>query len=143
MTRRRGGIASSTSAPVESISRGSRCGNPGISAVREPAATIARSNPISVVPPGAATLRRWGDENVPAPSTTSTLRCLASPASPRVSRATTVSFQPASLAGSIEGGPNSTPCAAISAAPSMTAAAWSSAFEGMHPTLRQTPPRVG
>ena len=35
------------------------------------------------------------------------------------------------------------PCAAISPAPSMTAAAWSSAFEGMQPTLRHTPPSVG
>ena len=60
-----------------------------------------------------------------------------------MSRATTWLFQPASFGRSIDGGPNAIPCAAISPAPSMTAAAWSSAFDGMHPTLRQTPPKVG
>ena len=40
-------------------------GNPGTSTAREPAATIARSNPTSVVPSGVVTLRRWGDTNAP------------------------------------------------------------------------------
>ena len=44
---------------------------------------------------------------------------------------------------SIAGAPKLTPWAAIAAASSMVLATCSSAFEGMQPTLRQTPPSVG
>ena len=40
------------------------------------------------------------------------------------------------------GAPKLTPCAAIASASSITAAACSSALDGMQPTLRQTPPSV-
>ncbi len=44
---------------------------------------------------------------------------------------------------SICGGANTMPNAAMSAASSMTLAACSSAFDGMHPTFRHTPPNIG
>jgi hypothetical protein len=77
------------------------------------------------------------------PGTTVTLRCRASVVRPPVSRRTTPSFQPRSLAASIFGAPKTTPCADIPAASSITRAACSSAFDGMQPTFRQTPPSCG
>src|SRR6201982_3265425 len=69
-----------------------------------------------------------------------TLRCLASPASPPVSRPTTASFHVRSRSRSIEGGPNDTPFSLISRVSAITLAACNSALEGMQPTFRQTPP---
>ena len=141
-TRSRFGISFSSSAPVESITRGSSWGKPGISTGREPAAMIAWSNDTVVVPLPFATLSSLGPEKLPTPWTTCTLRCLARPARPPVSLPTTVFFQAASFSSSIFGSPKTTPLALISLASSMTLAAWSSAFDGMQPTLRQTPPKA-
>ena len=58
-------------------------------------------------------------------------------------RLTTPSFQARSLSMSICGAPKLMPCAAMAWLSSMTLAACSRAFEGMQPTLRQTPPRLG
>ncbi len=74
---------------------------------------------------------------------TVTFRCLARPVRPVVKRPTTLFFQSRSLDASIFGAPNSMPCAAIACASSMTFAACNSAFDGMQPTLRHTPPSVG
>jgi hypothetical protein len=48
-----------------------------------------------------------------------------------------------SLARSTFGSPNEMPCEASARAPSMIAAVCSSAFDGMQPTFRHTPPSVG
>ena len=77
---------------------------------------------------------------VPFPRTTSTLRCLASPVSPPVSLPTTESFQLRSASTSISGLPNVIPYVADSSTSLSTRAMCSSDFEGMQPTLRQTPP---
>ena len=69
-----------------------------------------------------------------------TLRCLASPVSPPVSRVTTPSFQPRSTSRSIVGGVKDSPAWLISLVSAITLAACSSAFDGMQPTLRHTPP---
>ena len=69
-----------------------------------------------------------------------TLRCLASAVRPSVSRSTTPDLKARSLSRSIDGVPNETPCEPGTAASATTRAAWSSAFDGMQPTLRQTPP---
>jgi hypothetical protein len=67
--------------------------------------------------------------------TTRTLRCFAMPARPFTICATTLSLCARSLSTSIFG----VPCfASVS-----TSAACSSAFDGMQPTLRQTPPSDG
>ena len=81
--------------------------------------------------------------NVPTPETTVTLRPLASPESPPVSFLTTLSFQPRSPSMSTSGFANFTPKCPISSASEITLAACSSAFDGMQPTFRQTPPSVG
>ena len=86
----------------------------------------------------------WLSEtNLPTPSTTVTLRCLARPDRPAVRRLTTPSFQPRSLSTSIAGLANESPCADISCVSSITFAACSSALDGMQPTLRHTPPSIG
>ena len=131
----------SSSAPVESISRGSSSGMPGSTVGLDPAAMMQCLKPTLVVPSAPSTESRLGDVNVPLPRTTSTLRCLASPVSPPVSLSTTESFQPRSLSTSISGLPNVIPCSADSSTSAITRAMCSSAFDGMQPTLRQTPPR--
>ncbi len=54
----------------------------------------------------------------------------------------TLSFQPRSLSRSIFGSAKVMPCAAKARASSITAAVCSSAFDGMQPTFRHTPPSV-
>ena len=62
----------------------------------EPAAMMAWSKLTVLVEPSAAvTSTRFGEVNRPVPTTVVTLRCLASPVSPPVSRVTTPSFQSA------------------------------------------------
>ena len=56
---------------------------------------------------------------------------------------TTLSFQPRRPSTSTFGLANFTPKWPISSASEMTLAACSSAFDGMQPTLRQTPPSDG
>ena len=143
MTSRRFGTPSSASAPVESITRGSSCGMNGRVTGSEPAAMIACSKLTVFVPPSASTSSWLTAVKRPTPLTTVTLRCLARPERPPVSFLTTPSFQPRSLSMSIDGSEKPMPCAAMSLVSSMTLAACSSALDGMQPTLRQTPPRLG
>ena len=105
---------------------------------------IACSNVTVLAPPSGCSTTSWfGEANLPMPTTVVTLRCLARPESPPVSRLTTPSFQPRSLSRSTEGARRTDAVVAISAASSITLAACSSALDGMQPTLRQTPPSVG
>ncbi len=143
MMRSRLGTSARSSAPVESMRRGSSYGKPGMRADCEPAAMMQWSNETVFFPSLPCTSRVCGDANRAVPSTTVTLRALARPASPLVSLATTPSFQARSLARSVLGLPNSTPNAPISSASAITRAACSSALDGMQPTLRHTPPSVG
>ena len=82
----------------------------------------------------------FGEVNVPVPTTVVTLRCLASPVRPPVSRLTTPSFQERSASRSIVGEANDSPCPPISLVSAITFAACSNALDGIHPTLRHTPP---
>ena len=143
ITSIRFGISESCSAPVESTRRGSSYGKPGIFATDEPAAITQWSNEtVDFFPSAAVTSIMWGDVKRPTPVTTSTLRCFARPARPFVRRPTTPSFQPRSASMSTSGLPNFTPKCDISSASEITRAACSSAFDGMQPTFRQTPPIV-
>ena len=103
---------------------------------------IAESNETVVVEPsGAATESMFGEVKVPVPTRVWTLRCLARPARPPVSRVTTPSFQPRRASRSMVGAVKVSPAWLISLVSAMTLAACSRALEGMQPTLRQTPPR--
>ena len=128
---------------MESTTRSSSWGMNGRVTGSEPQAMIACSNPTTVLPSSPATSRWLGEAKVPYPVTTLTLRCLARPARPLVSRPTTDSFQARSLSRSTAGSGKVRPCSAISLVSAITLAAWSRALEGMQPTLRQTPPRIG
>ena len=143
-TSRRRGTSVSRRAPVESTIRGSSHGKSGSRTGFDPTAMIACSNPTRRVPPsGVATARTRGPSNRPIPCNTSILRRFARPASPPVRRWTTPSFQASSFAASTAGAAKSTPRTPSSAAAVIASAVLSSALEGMQPTLRQTPPRVG
>ena len=143
-TSSRSGTPSSSRAPVESTTRSSSWGMNGRVTGSEPQAMIACSNPTTVRDPSSAVTSRWlGEANAPSPVTTLTLRALARPARPPVSRLTTDSFQARSLSRSTAGSPKASPCSAISLVSAITLAACSRALEGMQPTLRQTPPRIG
>src|SRR2546423_1285396 len=86
-TSSRSGTPSSSRAPVESITRGSSCGTKGSVTASDPAAMIAWSKLTVVVEPSEAVTSTWFIEvNRPVPVTVVTLRCLASPVSPPVSR---------------------------------------------------------
>ena len=140
-TSSRSGMSSRSSAPEESITRGSSWGTNGSRTGSDPAAMIAESKLTVVVDPsGPATDTMFGEVNVPVPTIVWTLRCLASPVRPPVSRVTTLSFQPRRASRSIVGAANDRPWPAISLVSAITFAACSSALEGMQPTLRQTPP---
>ncbi len=140
ITSIRFGMPPSSSAPVESTSRGSSYGKPGMRATEEPAAMMQCSNAMRFWPSGVCTSIVFGDSNLPTPCTTVTLRCLARLTRPFVSLPTTDSFQPRSLSTSNFGAPNAMPWWLISSTSVTTLAACSSAFDGMQPTLRQTPP---
>ncbi len=153
ITSIRFGTAGSSSAPVESTIRGSSgSGRPPSfsSTTCEPAAMIALSkrttffSPVlSCAVPVVISTSTWcGSRNCPTPRTISTLRAFAIPARPPVSLPTTLPFQPRRRSRSNCGAPNTTPCSASAFASSLTAATCSSAFDGMQPTLRHTPPSV-
>ena len=90
---------------------------------------------------GVADLRSCsGAVNSPVPRTTWTLRCLASDSRPPVRRPTTLSFHARTLSMSIVGASKLMPASPSSAASVRTLATCSSAFDGMQPTFRQTPP---
>ena len=74
------------------------------------------------------------------PCTTSTPRALASAASPWARRSMDRWVQARSFAASTRGGPNVTPASAAAAASWISAAMPRSAFEGMQPTWRHSPP---
>ena len=134
-------MCSRSRAPVESMTRGSSCGMNGRVTGSEPAAMIAASNDTVVVEPsGAATETMFGEVKVPVPTRVWTLRCLARPVSPPVSRVTTLSFQPRRASRSMVGAGKASPAWVISLVSAMTLAACSSALDGMQPTLRHTPP---
>ncbi len=134
-------MSSRSRAPVESMTRGSSCGTNGRVTGSEPAAMIAESNETVVVDPsGPVTLTMFGEVKVPVPTRVWTLRCLARPVSPPVSRVTTLSFHARSASRSMVGEANASPAWLISLVSAMTLAACSRALEGMQPTLRQTPP---
>ena len=124
--------------------RGSSLGMNGSFTASEPAAMMARAKPIVVVPPAASSTLTWlASMNRPVPVTTVTLRILAICARPPVSLPTTL-FLCATQLGAIDRRRAearrrpSSKCATSS----ITAATCSSAFDGMQPTLRQTPPSV-
>ena len=77
---------------------------------------------------------------MPVPTRVVTLRCLARPVSPPVSRVTTPSFQPRRASRSMVGEAKASPAWVISLVSAITLAACSSALDGMQPTLRHTPP---
>ena len=95
------------------------------------------------VPSVVSTLSELDDVKAPLPCTTCTLRALAKPERPPVSFLMTLSFQPRSELRSISGLPSFTPKCDISSASVMTFAACSNALEGIQPTFRQTPPKLG
>ena len=137
------GCTGSSSAPVEVTMRGSSFGMNGSFTASEPAAMMARVKPIVVVPPAARSTTTWcASLKRPLPVTTVTFLILAICARPPVSRPTTLFLCATSLDGSTLGAPNSTPTAPKCATSSITAATCSIAFDGMQPTLRQTPPSV-
>ena len=89
MTSSRSGISSTSSAPVESMIRGSS-GRNGSEAASEPDAMMQCSKPTTVSP----TLIEFGEVNSPEPRTTWTLRCLARFSRPPTRRPTTSFFHP-------------------------------------------------
>ncbi len=101
------------------------------------------SNETTLRPSFVSTSSECGEANCAFPSTTVTLRALARLARPLVSLPTTPSLNLRRPSRSTLGGPKLTPWGAMSAASAMTLAACRSAFDGMQPTLRQTPPSVG
>ena len=137
------GTSASSSASVESITRLSSHGKFGSFTACEPAAMMHFWKRSSwVLPSGAVISSSLAEMNLPTPCTLRTLRCLAMPARPLVSWLTTFSLYWRSLSRVMVGLPNSTPKSPAWATSSMTAAACSSALDGMQPTLRQTPPRL-
>jgi hypothetical protein len=138
------GTSCSSSASVESMMRGSSHGKFGSFTACEPAAMMhcsKRSN--CVLPSSPAISSSLGETNLPTPCTVRTLRCLAMPARPLVNWPTTLfCLKSRSLSRSSFGLPKSMPMSAECEASSISAAACSNAFDGMQPTLRQTPPSV-
>lgn len=103
---------------------------------------IAASKPTVCVDSSATSTRSClGEAKNPRPRIVVTWRCRANPARPPVSRRTTASFQDRSRSMSMSGAAKCSPCSIISCVSASTLAACSSALEGMHPTLRHTPPR--
>ncbi|MNS71244.1 hypothetical protein D3C72_1046070 [compost metagenome] len=138
-----------SSAPVESTTRGS-FGMKGRLTDCEPAAMMALRNltvcflPVvsQLVPEVSSTSRWYGSMKLPTPRSTVTLRILAMAVRPPVSLPTTLFLWPSSLARSTVGAAKLTPRSAKCLTSSMTEATCSSAFDGMQPTFRHTPPSV-
>ena len=102
MTSRRPGFCGISKAPVESSTRGS-LGTNGSVIGSEPAAIMHCSKRIRWRWSSCLSSMTCGLRNLPTPRSTSTLRCLARPASPPVSLATTWFFHERSLSKSICG----------------------------------------
>ena len=82
ITSSRSGMSASSSAPVESISRGSSSGMPGSTVGLEPAAMMQCLKPTLVVPSSPSTERTLGEANVPAPAHDLDLALLGQPGQP-------------------------------------------------------------
>ena len=108
----------------------------------EPAAIIALSKEIVVVPLSPVTSSVLLPVNLPKPCTNSTLRIFDIPLNPLVNWLTTLSFQSRTLSKSIFGSPNDTPWLDKCFASLITFATCSNAFDGIQPTLRHTPPKL-
>ena len=135
ITSSRFGTPPSSSAPVESITRGSS-GMNGSFTGSDPAA-ITHWSKLTVFAPSAPSTRiAFGPVKVPTPETTVTLRAFARPVRPPVSFLTTLSFQPRSPSMSISGFAYLTPKWPISSASEITLAACSSALDGMQPDVQ-------
>ena len=113
----------------------------GILVGLEPAAMIACLKLIRSSLP--LTEISFGDSNCASPHMTVTSRCFARPPNPLVNCLMTEFFHLRSLSRSISGSSKMMPCASISRASPINFAACKSAFEGIHPTFKQTPPRSG
>jgi hypothetical protein len=96
------------------------------------------------VPLAPVTVMTWpsgpGLPRVAAPSITSTPLPLSSVRTPVVSLVTTPPFHACSLPMSIVGLPTAMPSSSAWPIFSKVLAAWITAFDGMHPTFRHTPP---
>ena len=104
---------------------------------------MAWLNLTTLLPSAVATVSECEEENAALPCTTCTLRALAKPDNPPVSFLITLSFQLRKSSKAISGLPIFTPKCDISSASVMTLAACNSALEGIQPTFKQTPPKVG
>ena len=111
MTSRRFGTSPSSSAPVESMTRGSSSGSPGCATAREPAAMMRGRTRRAVCAVGASRPRaRCGDAKLPdAVDDLSPCAAWRGRRGRSVSLPTTPSFQPRSLSRSIFGLPNAMP----------------------------------
>ena len=143
ITSSRFGMSASSSAPVESMTRGSS-GRPGMRTDSEPAAMMHCSKPTTCFLPSAS-------PHLDAPRRDEPCRCrgpLRPCAAWRGSRGRrSACRRPCSSTAQLRrhrsSAPNLMPCTAIDSASSMTLAACSSALDGMQPTFRQTPPSCG
>ncbi len=131
-----------SNASLESMTRGS-VGNPGRRMDSEPAAMMHWSKRMRSEPLLPITSTTCGLTKRAEPCMTSTLRCFARVRRPPVSLLTTDCFHERSAGRSIAGAPKTMPCSLISSTSSMTFAACSKALEGMQPTFKHTPPRLG
>ena len=145
MISSRFGTSASSSAPVESMRRLSSYGKPGMRADCEPAAMMQWSNETVFdaflgLDREQCAARRTGR----VPSTTVTLRALARPPRPLgqlADHAVLELAQPVEI--DLRLAERRGRSALLSSASVITFAACSSAFDGMQPTFRQTPPSAG
>ena len=101
---------------------------------------MALSNEIVCVPSAVSTCIAFGPENLASPRMIVTLRCFANAFRPPVNLLTMLFFQSSTLRISTSGSAKVTPCAPMSAASLIICAVCNNAFEGIQPTLSQTPP---
>jgi hypothetical protein len=118
--------------------------NPGISSGREPVASTTLLAMIVWSPVLVLTVMRWpsgpGLPSVAVPSTISTPLPFSSVRTPPVSLLTTPPFQVCIFFMSSVGLATVMPMSSTWPSFSNVLAAWITAFDGMQPTLRQTPP---
>mmetsp|Transcript_13818 Transcript_13818/g.37812 ORF Transcript_13818/g.37812 Transcript_13818/m.37812 type:complete len:286 (-) Transcript_13818:322-1179(-) len=145
MTTMRLGTSFRSRAPVDVTMVSSSTSTPGKAAGSEPVARMTFLVLIvSVVPSSLATTTSPGlAVSEPQPFAYVTLFFLKSPSMPLVSPSTDFDFCSIILPTSMDTSPTEMPCLAIVWFASWNRCdAWRSALDGMHPTLRQVPPRV-
>ena len=120
--------------------RGLSSASDGMRVGLEPVARMQCSNCSSVSPPAPAIVIDVGPVSVARPWMNFTLRILPTWPTPLVSLSTTPCLNARSLSTSIFGSAKVTPHALAWRASSITLATCSSAFDGMQPRYRQTPP---